>query len=72
MIQNHAHRSARASGENLFGVLLMMAPPSQDWEPPANPARSKAISPYLKHAAPLTTRFTNKNMSSERSFHNMK
>src|SRR3954447_2976844 len=27
------------SGENLFVVLLMMAPPSQELEPPANPGR---------------------------------
>src|SRR5690606_18674618 len=29
----------RTSGENLFVVLLMMAPPSQELEPPANPGR---------------------------------
>ncbi|HEY0124076.1 MAG TPA: hypothetical protein VGC14_20410, partial [Rhizobium sp.] len=31
----------RTSGENLFVVLLMMAPLSQKLEPPANPARFK-------------------------------
>ena len=30
---------ARISGENLFVVLLVMAPPSQELEPPTNPAR---------------------------------
>src|SRR5271167_2856283 len=29
----------RTSGENLFVVLLMAAPPSQELEPPANPGR---------------------------------
>lgn len=29
----------RASGENLFVVLLVMAPPSQQLEPPINPGR---------------------------------
>jgi hypothetical protein len=32
---------ARTSEENLFVVLLIMAPPSQGWEPPANPVRFK-------------------------------
>jgi len=30
----------RTSGENLFVVLLMMAPPSQELEPPENPVRT--------------------------------
>ncbi|WP_247387070.1 MULTISPECIES: hypothetical protein, partial [unclassified Bradyrhizobium] len=30
---------ARTSGENLFVVLLVMAPSSQELEPPANPGR---------------------------------
>jgi hypothetical protein len=32
----------RTSGENLFVVLLVMAPPSQELEPPANPGRFNA------------------------------
>ncbi|WP_210287065.1 hypothetical protein, partial [Ancylobacter tetraedralis] len=32
----------RTSGENLFVVLLVMAPPSQELEPPTNPARFKS------------------------------
>src|SRR6476620_4880239 len=32
---------ARTSGENLFVVLLVMAPSSQELEPPANPGRFK-------------------------------
>jgi hypothetical protein len=40
VIQNHPHRSgANLGGENLFVVLLVMAPPSQELEPPANPGR---------------------------------
>ena len=37
----HASRTARSrtSGENLFVVLLMMLHPTQELEPPANPAR---------------------------------
>src|SRR6185503_10400537 len=31
----------RTSGENLFVVLLVMAPPSQELEPPAIPGRFK-------------------------------
>ena len=31
----------RTSGENLFVVLLVMAPSSQELEPPANPGRFK-------------------------------
>ncbi len=34
---------SRTSGENLFVVLLMMAPLSQKLEPPANPVRFTAI-----------------------------
>src|SRR5271156_6437107 len=34
----------RTSGENLFVVLLMAAPPSQELEPPANPGR---FTPWL-------------------------
>ncbi len=30
---------SRTSGENLFVVLLIVAPLSQELEPPANPAR---------------------------------
>ncbi|MCR9074331.1 MAG: hypothetical protein NXI18_21995, partial [Alphaproteobacteria bacterium] len=30
---------SRTSGENLFVVLLMMLHPTQELEPPANPAR---------------------------------
>ncbi|WP_205411719.1 hypothetical protein, partial [Sphingomonas carotinifaciens] len=30
---------ARTSGENLFVVLLIQAPPSQELEPPTNPGR---------------------------------
>jgi hypothetical protein len=38
---NIASRTARwrTSGENLFVVLPVMAPPSQELEPPANPGR---------------------------------
>jgi hypothetical protein len=32
---------SRTSGENLFVVLLMMLHPTQELEPPANPARFK-------------------------------
>lgn len=38
VIQHQPH-GWRTSGENLFVVLLMMAPPSQELEPPANPGR---------------------------------
>jgi hypothetical protein len=34
---------SRTSGENLFVVLLMMAPPPQELSPPANPGRFKSI-----------------------------
>src|SRR5664279_3368576 len=37
----------RTSGENLFVVLLVMAPPSQELEPPAIPGRFKTI--HLHH-----------------------
>jgi len=33
----------RTSGENLFVVLLVMAPPSQELEPPTNPRRFKML-----------------------------
>jgi hypothetical protein len=36
----------RTSGENLFVVLLMMAPPSQELEPPINPRRLKPSGEY--------------------------
>ena len=36
----HAH----TSGENLFVVLLVIAPSSQELEPPANPARFTPLS----------------------------
>src|SRR3984885_2708056 len=39
VIQNHSHRAARTSEENLLVVLLVMAPPSQELEPPINPER---------------------------------
>jgi hypothetical protein len=38
VIQNQTH-SALADFRGLFVVLLMMAPPSQELEPPANPGR---------------------------------
>ncbi len=31
----------RISGENVFVVLLIVAPSSQEWEPPTIPARFK-------------------------------
>jgi hypothetical protein len=37
----------RTSGENLFVVLIIMAPLSQKLEPPANPVRFSSTS-YLK------------------------
>jgi len=33
----------RTSGENLFVVLLMMLHPTQELEPPANPARFSGV-----------------------------
>jgi hypothetical protein len=39
VIQNHPNRSGPDLGENLFVVLLVMAPSSQELEPPANPGR---------------------------------
>lgn len=39
MVQNQANRHDRISGENLFVVLLIVAPPSQELEPPTIPAR---------------------------------
>ncbi|RXH37030.1 hypothetical protein XH94_24345, partial [Bradyrhizobium zhanjiangense] len=39
----------RTSGENLFVVLLVMAPSSQELEPPANPGR---FSPRLEWGSP--------------------
>ena len=35
---------ARTSGENLFVILLIMAPPSQELGPPENPGRFRASS----------------------------
>lgn len=37
MSQNHPNRTGPTSGENLFVVVLVMAPSSQELEPPANP-----------------------------------
>jgi hypothetical protein len=39
VIKNHRTARARTSAENLFVVLLVMAPSSQELEPPANPGR---------------------------------
>ena len=39
VIQNIRTARSRTSGENLFVVLLVMAPSSQELEPPANPGR---------------------------------
>jgi hypothetical protein len=40
-MQNSRTARARTSGENLFVVLLVMGPPSQESEPPINPDRFK-------------------------------
>ena len=42
VIHNQPRRTARSSGENLFVVLLVIAPPSQELEPPIN--RSGSLS----------------------------
>jgi predicted lipid-binding transport protein (Tim44 family) len=39
VIQHQRTARSRTSGENLFVVLPLMAPPSQELEPPANPGR---------------------------------
>ena len=39
VIHNHPHRTAQTSEENLFLVVLIMAPLSQELEPPPNPVR---------------------------------
>ena len=39
VIQSHPNRTGLDLGENLFVVLLVMAPSSQELEPPANPGR---------------------------------
>ena len=39
VIQHQRTARARTSGENLLLVCLLMAPPSQELEPPANPER---------------------------------
>jgi hypothetical protein len=44
-IHNHSNRTARTFGENLFVVLPVMAPFSQEEEPPANSGR---FSPILR------------------------
>lgn len=47
VIQNQPrHTLARTSGENLFVVLLMSAPLSQELEPPANARR---VHPASEH-----------------------
>jgi len=33
VIQNHPHRTGASSGQNLFVVLFVIAPPSQELEP---------------------------------------
>src|SRR4030081_2699072 len=38
-VARRAQRAVRTSGENLLVVLLVMAPPSQELEPPAIPGR---------------------------------
>ncbi|TAU73865.1 hypothetical protein ELI07_30100 (plasmid) [Rhizobium leguminosarum] len=43
---------ARTSGENLFVVLLVMAPLSQKLEPPANPGRF-SLGSKLRLFAPM-------------------
>jgi hypothetical protein len=42
VLQYHPDRSLATSGENLFVVLLVIAPPSQKLEPPKNPERFNA------------------------------
>ena len=39
VIQHHPYARARTSGENLFVVLLVIAPSSQELGPPAKPGR---------------------------------
>jgi len=39
VIESHPHRALADPGAKLFVDLLVMAPPSQELEPPANPAR---------------------------------
>jgi hypothetical protein len=43
MIQYIRTARSRTSGENLFVVLLVIAPPSQELEPPTNPGRFRAM-----------------------------
>ncbi|WP_288936323.1 hypothetical protein, partial [uncultured Sphingomonas sp.] len=42
---------ARTSGENLFVVLLVIAPSSQELEPPTNPARFTSLEPGLSRTS---------------------
>jgi membrane protein len=51
VIQNHSHRAGADLGRELVVVLLVMAPPSQELEPPINPERfTKAIMDALNVA----------------------
>ena len=55
-VARRTNRTARSrtSGENLFVVLLMMLHPTQELEPPANPARFTSTSrvPFTQHKPP--------------------
>ena len=46
VIQSHPNRTGLDLGENLFVVLLVMAPSSQELAPPANPGR---FTPEMRH-----------------------
>ena len=59
VIQNHRTARARTSGENLLVVLLVMAPPSPELEPPINPER------FIFKMRPLTSAISER--ASERS-----
>src|SRR5436305_12370535 len=48
---------ARTSGENLFVVLLVMAPSSQELEPPANPGRFRSPTAWLALLVSSATAF---------------
>jgi hypothetical protein len=47
VIKDQSNRALRTSGENLLVVLFMVAPPSQELEPPANAGRFTAT--FMSH-----------------------
>jgi len=51
IVQNQANGTLAHFGEYLFVVLLMMLPPTQELEPPANPARFKSAAPGFSDRA---------------------